>query len=1624
MLTVNSTSWSSFRKWFMAQTDLPDLIAVQEHKLLSKAEVEEASAFVSKQGFASFWGPATKGPKGFPVGGVATLVNKKLGSKHCPTDAMQSRLVVCKVQIPNESEFLFASAYLHSGRGLKQVNLELLGSIAAQQRKENRYLLAAGDWQNQPRQISSSGWFSRAGLVPVAPARATCIMKKTSTTIDFMIVSAELAGRCSPATIMPDKHIATHRPVGMTFHTNKEHSEPRQCETTRFPAMPPSPTGPYNKPADWCLASSQVEEAITAAHTAAQMGGKQATKHAQRMLDKAYASIVDTAELELESVLDTPVARRGLRALPAKIRMVKSKPLQPRNSIRVSCGALPCRWLTEQGHRYYQHLLQTISIRPKCVDGETLREFHEQLLDDTPSYVDTDHKAKELRDELLLQAEGVLTDQAGGIVVDTRPVALATFRLWEDKLNKITSKAEGRDRMSAQDAWREWAIQAASAGAGKAHRWTKLPEPWRPKVAQSAPSDQDAIPTAILPDLQRKFCKIWQPAGVPRPSPNCVLFPDWLPPLPDQTWDGAESCGLAATNSCQSNKQHITAQQVEVASNSFRPGTAQTYDGVHVRHWARLQVIGQDLVAKLMCVSLALGTLPRQIQAVIAAAIPKATTGFRTIGLFAAFYRTLIRVVTDHYRGWEQTHSRTFFSFTAGRSAVITVWAQAAQQEITSAIGKPSAATLYWDMTDFYEGMSRTKLLCRAIQQKMPAAPTFLSISAYSGERILQLHGLVISAGFPTKGVVAGCGLATFHVQGYHGPPMQRFVTAHPRLALSIHIDDITLTSNERCDNHVVEQISAGAAELQHVIEEELDSSISVPKADLVATTDELRNRVGKVLQQFGGKRKAASAINLGIDVTGGIAQGRAGASKLKHRLAAQLSRKQRLRRLARVNRAGATRVFNQGVIPAIEYGTQVWGYSTQAIRDLQSFYLSAVAPPGKGKSRSKTLLLWDNMSWRPATAPILSYAKVIWQAVSSPQIAVVPLATLVRWYNAASRRAKPRHWGDVTGPFSAMHLSLERIGWKLSSFATMVDHREQSHNLVSIGPKMLAGLLREAWRDRLGQQAATRVSEWINFPAAEGDQSIEAPRSLDLYHAHQLAKSKVAGEPLLTPLQTSCMENFLVGGVWPQTRLHAAGYEVDQRCQLCLESEDTLDHRLFCCRHSRDARATLVWAEGGGSLEKARAHPLASRGLAGDPAQGQPGPASKGDDKYQFTELDFADAFYQAAYIFTDGGCTKPWHPRLRRASWSVVAADQDGEHTAACLGPVWSTLPQTSQVGEVRGLAAGRQLAKGAPKLLYTDSTTVVRAATIVDSRTANVCELGHKNIAGNCYFAGILRESGQEAGARLLFDARHVRSHQADDGVLPEGITQEEGIAISGNKGADELATEGLSMHPEFNSDMFLEAKRVFLMAKNILLLAARALPAWNSTKDRKVFREEVLQAKSARAYQRQLTKEAPPPPEMLTADGGHYWLHFGSKGHRCAFCPARAASLAQKHRLSAQDCPRDLGQLGRVLDKVHETGHSLYWSIHQRTGLRLLCCSRCDSYATITPKHLLEPCIAKERKLNWARIKAAKFPTNRFGNSVCMSPPFPATRAEGLRGRSVYAHSELWMKAHELAADSAG
>ena len=119
-----------------------------------------------------------------------------------------------------------------------------------------------------------------------------------------------------------------------------------------------------------------------------------------------------------------------------------------------------------------------------------------------------------------------------------------------------------------------------------------------------------------------------------------------------------------------------------------------------------------------------------------------------------------------------------------------------------------------------------------------------------------------------------------------------------------------------------------------------------------------------------------------------------------------------------------------------------------------------------------------------------------------------------------------------------------------------------------------------------------------------------------------------------------------------------------------------------------------------------------------------------------------------------------------------------------------------------------------------------------------------------------------------------------------------------------------------------------------------------------------------------------------------------MAYENKGHRCTFCNTTAANRHTKDIFSAQVCERDLGKLGEVLVKAGNTKHNLHWSVHQKLGVRVLCCNKRDAFATVAPHNIFVACTPKAKKPNWERLAAGKFPTHGFGNFCLFSRPFLA------------------------------
>merc|ERR1712020_353132 len=126
--------------------------------------------------------------------------------------------------------------------------------------------------------------------------------------------------------------------------------------------------------------------------------------------------------------------------------------------------------------------------------------------------------------------------------------------------------------------------------------------------------------------------------------------------------------------------------------------------------------------------------MPSQLLSTLPVLLPKPTKGFRTVGLFPALYRVLIRQQAPALQAWEARHPHPSFSFQGGQNALHRVWCQAAEAEAAAA-GKGRtrmfSGAFMQDMTDYYERIHRQKLGARHQAMDFPAAVGCLSMQQY-----------------------------------------------------------------------------------------------------------------------------------------------------------------------------------------------------------------------------------------------------------------------------------------------------------------------------------------------------------------------------------------------------------------------------------------------------------------------------------------------------------------------------------------------------------------------------------------------------------------------------------------------------------------------------------------------------------------------------------------------------------------------------------------------------------------------------------------------------------------------------------------------------------------------------
>ena len=348
-------------------------------------------------------------------------------------------------------------------------------------------------------------------------------------------------------------------------------------------------------------------------------------------------------------------------------------------------------------------------------------------------------------------------------------------------------------------------------------------------------------------------------------------------------------------------------------------------------------------------------------------------------------------------------------------------------------------SAVFYDMSSYYDHVCLKVLRTRAQATGFNMMCLTVACNMYRSQRFFTMNGYALASLFPDRSILAGCPWATFLVQVYSYVPVKTFVENHRLSDLYIFIDDWMNMNMDADRRALVNRTVASSSEVIRLIEEDLGCQLASKKSAVVAKSDSLRCDLEKAMGKFAGTSNGRSAKNLGIDATAGQLRCRKGARL--HLTARVKNLHARKRRLAAVKKGGGDmqRLYISGLQSYGYYGAEVVGLDGKEVVSAQSFFLQTVGSTCPSRSRTLTLLLHEDPTYKLALGPALTWANLVWKATTSRDFE--PSLPGLRELAEPVLHQGLRTWNQVKGPLGAAVLSLGRVSWYFKTTFVWVNH-------------------------------------------------------------------------------------------------------------------------------------------------------------------------------------------------------------------------------------------------------------------------------------------------------------------------------------------------------------------------------------------------------------------------------------------------------------------------------------------------------------------------------------------------------------------------------------------------------
>ena len=513
MITMNGSCWEPCKAALLKGAEKGGhVFFVQEHRLAHPDRIAEASQGLGALGFKSLWSPVVSseasGKKG-TSGGVALVVHGSLGLREANggADLVPGRAVGGIIEAPGYNPILVVSLYLEVGTKLGVCNLGVLSVVGKLIEEAGCSWIIGGDWNMDRKLVELTGFVARLRGSLVSPERPTCISPKSASTIDYFACSRRMADTVRGITTMAGIDLPPHRPVMLTL-------APRVVEMRRKTIRKPQhlpvtlPFGPINSGVCWelVLAAASVLDDIVGEADAHVVDGA---------LEAVYRLFANKAEEELARFADVVLRRPGERGEPPQLVEVPLVPSKLVPGTLWKSMARPLRWVSQRDREAISIIRGAVGVGVSALLQRRLAYLEAELQEEAPQMVQDSVVASKALGEVQTIVSAAVIDANPLLFGRAFPQAEAMLLSILGELREHIDKETIQVQVGAEQRWKKWAEESLNGGAGRAHRWAKLPQAWVPTTSGNKAGHFSATLAHLLQTEAERLRELWASSSSP-----------------------------------------------------------------------------------------------------------------------------------------------------------------------------------------------------------------------------------------------------------------------------------------------------------------------------------------------------------------------------------------------------------------------------------------------------------------------------------------------------------------------------------------------------------------------------------------------------------------------------------------------------------------------------------------------------------------------------------------------------------------------------------------------------------------------------------------------------------------------------------------------------------------------------------------------------------------------------------------------------------------------------------------------------------------------------------------------------------------------------------------------------